>query len=532
MDPLQIIARIGTDNPPTDDELAQALSEIKSALDVATKADRPDVSLAKDLRAAADAAQAEIAAREIAAEEARAEVAKLREGLLDDSAQPAEEPVEDEPAPVEEPQAVAASASTTADAIKRLRSYAERLPAEKPETPAAPGVTVRPVGPASSFELTGAESLLEVGEIFAKHAKGVSTPGAHIPLVRLDFAYGEDRKLGHNVELNNKRVTQALGYSAQRAIAAAGGLCGPGDVDHSHPICSDRGRPVRDALPQFNAARGKVTVAPSASLGLLAGNVSIWTSETDTTPGSATKPCPPIDCPEEITESVDAVVKCLTVGNFQAQFSPEFWASRLELAMAQHDREAEQKAIAEIHAGSTNLTDVAPAGGNTLANFLQTVNTVISGDRQVHRNLDGAYVVIADAFVRDAIRNQFIQNNGTGNVLEAIQVADSEIDGWLSTLNARVVWTFDGTIDTETGLNRVVTPGTMPTESTLYIHQEGAFLFLDGGTLDLGTSISDSNLNATNDRQAFSETFEKVLFRGCSAYRVEIALANACGCPA
>lgn len=163
---------------------------------------------------------------------------------------------------------------------------------------------------------------------------------------------------------------------------------------------------------------------------------------------------------------------------------------------------------------------------------MYSVNTVISGDRQVNRNTMGGYVVIADAFVRDAIRNQFIENNGSGTVLDAIQIADSEIDGWLSTLNARAVWTYDGTVDTETGNHRVVTPGTAPTESTLYIYPEGAFFFLDGGTLDLGTSISDSSLNATNDRQAFAETFEKTAFRGCSAYRVEIALANACGCGA
>lgn len=529
MDALAIIARIGTDNPPTDAELSAAVADLKSALDVATKAESPDLAVARDIRAALDAAKAEEKVREDAAVEARKEAKALRDGILDDETE-TEDDTEVVVEEVVEP--VAASATTTASVLDRLRSAAARVPVTEVRE-RTPGAIAKTVGPAASTDLPAGATIREAAEVFAARAKGVSSSGAHIPLIRVDFAYDEDRTLGHNVDLNNRRVTQALGYSmANRPKTAAGGLCGPGDVDHTHPICSDRGRPVRDSLPQFNAARGKVSVAPSASLGLLAGNVSVWTSATDTTPGTATKPCPPIDCPEEITESVDAVVRCLTVGNFQAQFSPEFWASRLELVLAQHDREAEQKVISEIHAAATNLTDVAPAGGNTLANFLQTVNTVISGDRQVHRNLDGSYVVVTDAFVRDAIRNQFIQNNGTGNVLEAIQIADSEIDGWLSTLNARVVWTFDGTIDTETGLNRVVTPGTMPTESTLYIYQEGSYLFLDGGTLDLGTAISDSSLNATNDRQAFAETFEKTLFRGCSAYRVEITLANACGCPA
>lgn len=532
MDPLEIIARIGTDNPPTDKQLADAYAEIQSALRAAATAETPDLKVGRDLRAALDTVKAEQTTRATAADEARKEAAALLEGLDEAEETPTEVPTDE--VPVEVPaEPVAASAATTAGVIGRLRAYAtERAPAPEHQAP-SPGVTLRTVGPASSESIDAGATMLEVGEIFAARAKGVSSQGAHIPLVRLEFSYDEDRHLGNNVDLNNRRITKALGFSGQRPKTAAGGVCGPGDVDHSHPICSDRGRPIRDtAMPSFNAARGKLSYAPAASLGLLAGNVSIWTSATDSDPGTATKPCPPIDCPEEESASVDAVVRCLTVGNFQAQFSPEFWASRLELATAMHDREAEQKMISEIHAASTNLTDVAPAGGNVLANFLQTVNTVISGDRQVHRNTEGGYVVVTDAFVRDAIRNQFIQNNGTGNVLEAIQIADSEIDGWLSTVNARVVWTYDGTIDTDSDTHRVVTPGTMPSEATLYIYPEGAFLFLDGGTLDLGTAISDSSLNSTNDRQAFVETFEKVATRGCSAYRVEIALANACGCPA
>lgn len=527
MDVLNIIGRIGTDNPPTDQDLTAAAEEIREALDAATTADRPDLAVAKDLRSALDAVAAELDAREAKVQEEREEAAKLREGVFEPKTD--EEPTDEAPAdePAEEPVPVAAS---TTSVIERLRAHAARVPAAEVRE-RTPGVTLQTVGPAQSLSLDASANMREVAEVFSARARGTSV--GPIPLVRMTKAYDESRTLGNNAALNNQRITEALGFSGQRPVTAAGGLCGPGDVDHSHPICSDRGRPLRDrALVSFNASRGQLNYAPAASLGLLSGNVSVWTSATDSSPGTATKPCPAIECPEEESAQVDAVVRCLTVGNFQAQFSPEFWASRLELVMAAHDQVAEQKIISEIHAASTNLSDVAGAGSNALSNFLTTVNTVISGDRQVNRNTEGGYVVVTDAFVRDAIRNQFIANNGTGNVLDAIQIADSEIDGWLSTVGARVVWTYDGTIDTETGLHRVVTPGTMPSEATLYIYPEGGFLFLDGGTLDLGTSISDSSLNATNDRQAFAETFEKTTLRGCSAYRVEVGLGAACGCPA
>jgi hypothetical protein len=48
---------------------------------------------------------------------------------------------------------------------------------------------------------------------------------------------------------------------------------------------------------------------------------------------------------------------------------------------------------------------------------------------------------------------------------------------------------------------------------------EGTFLFLDGGTLDLGI-VRDSSLNATNDYKMFVETFEAVAKVGIESLRI------------
>jgi hypothetical protein len=52
-----------------------------------------------------------------------------------------------------------------------------------------------------------------------------------------------------------------------------------------------------------------------------------------------------------------------------------------------------------------------------------------------------------------------------------------------------------------------------------YLFAEGSFLFLDGGTLDLGV-IRDSTLVGTNDYKMFVETFENVALVGVESLQV------------
>jgi hypothetical protein len=52
-----------------------------------------------------------------------------------------------------------------------------------------------------------------------------------------------------------------------------------------------------------------------------------------------------------------------------------------------------------------------------------------------------------------------------------------------------------------------------------YMFAEGSFLFLDGGTLDLGI-IRDSTLVGTNDYKMFVETFENVAKVGVESIQV------------
>lgn len=58
-----------------------------------------------------------------------------------------------------------------------------------------------------------------------------------------------------------------------------------------------------------------------------------------------------------------------------------------------------------------------------------------------------------------------------------------------------------------------------PSTVEWYLWAEGSFVFVDGGTLDLGL-VRDSTLNSTNDYSLFVETFENLAFLGHEALRI------------
>jgi hypothetical protein len=62
-----------------------------------------------------------------------------------------------------------------------------------------------------------------------------------------------------------------------------------------------------------------------------------------------------------------------------------------------------------------------------------------------------------------------------------------------------------------------------PGRASVLLFHEGAFLFLDGGTLDFGI-IRDSATLAANKWQTFYETFESVAMVGKASWNITIEL--------
>lgn len=503
MDPTQILARLASEeNPPTDDELTEALAAFKALGRNAVANDEPEE--AAKIKQAVGLIESEQAARAQAAAEREAQAAEYLSAFEDEA--------EEEEAEEEEAETVDAETVEVDDSLEALRRAAAnaqaRIDAEAvPENP-YPHVRINGRSQASAVTLDHNSRLSDVAAVFAQYARGGRTKGRDT-LVQMAWDYDEDRRLGGNPDDNASIIEAVLGENATsyEAVAAAGGICGPLSTEFDIPLIGTRGRPVRDALTRYGADRGGVryVAAPRPSLNPVSGAVAVWTSENDASPSSpATKPCPHVECGTICEVEVDAVTACLTVGNFQARFSSEQWANALGQLGIAHDRLAEQRLLADIDNGSIAAT-YAAANGGTIANVLGAVDRAVAGIRSRDRLGAGAgFRLILDGWLRPALRSQFTVQAPAGQT-GAPGLADQAINAWFAARGVTVSYTDDDTIFS------AQTAGALqdfPADTTLRIFPEGTWWFLDGGTLDLGTEIVDSDLISLNDRMAFMETFE------------------------
>jgi hypothetical protein len=118
-----------------------------------------------------------------------------------------------------------------------------------------------------------------------------------------------------------------------------------------------------------------------------------------------------------------------------------------------------------------------------------------------------------------------LQMPGDG-VENTFGVAEATINGWFRARNVNITWHLDGVGpavgDLDDGGAGTAVGFEFPTSIEFALFAEGTWLYLDGGTLDLGV-IRDSGLVATNQYKQFVETFEGVANMGCDSYWVTAA---------
>jgi hypothetical protein len=321
--------------------------------------------------------------------------------------------------------------------------------------------------------------------------------------------YPEGRTLTQDAESNWAKVQAVTG---PEALVASGGHSAPFEVKYDIFGLGTTARPLRDALPRFQADRGGIRFVTPPVLSSYANAVGIWTAANDSaeTPNPSSKLSLTVSAASELTVATDAVTLQLQFGNLMSRAYPELIARHNELGLIQHAREAEGQILTRLTALSTAVTSTSLIG--VARDFLVTLGRAAANYRGRHRlEADAPLRVIAPAWVKDAMVADLALAMPGDNTLNAV----AEIDGFIASRNINITYHIDDFTDAQgaSALNEFADT------FVWYMFAEGTFLFLDGGTLDLGV-IRDSTLVGTNDYKMFVETFEGVAKIGVESLKV------------
>ena len=321
--------------------------------------------------------------------------------------------------------------------------------------------------------------------------------------------YPESRTLTTDAESNWAKVQAVTG---PEALVASGGHSTPFEVKYDIFGLGTTARPLRDALPKFQADRGGIRFVTPPVLSSYANAVGIWTAANDSaeTPSPASKLSLTVTAAGENTVATDAVTLQLQFGNLMTRAYPELIARHNELGLIQHAREAEGQILTRLTALSTAVTSTSLIG--VARDFLVQLGRAAANYRGRHRlEADAPLRVIAPFWIKDAMVADLAIAAPGDSTLNAA----AEIDGYIASRNINITYHIDDYSDAQ-GSGAM---NEFADTFTWYMFAEGTFLFLDGGTLDLGV-IRDSTLVGTNDYKMFVETFEGVAKVGVEGLKV------------
>ena len=372
--------------------------------------------------------------------------------------------------------------------------------------------------------------------------------GQKIPIVKAswDDLYPVERTLGEDPFTNMDLINAAVGQPViqgefrkrkEGALVASGGLCAPVTPYYQLQMISVAERPVRAALPSFNADRGGMRFARPASLSAVTTGVGVRTVTEDAAGGTeAQKTCQVIPCPgvqpSRTSRSCTTACSSATWGRARALELVTQWNN---LVLAAHARLAESELLTAIDTASTQVTAGDLGLGASSALFGQIL-TAVNGLRSRHRTDPNAIMRVllpfwsVDLIVDDIIRGQF----------QRFDTDEQRVTALLRQFGVEPSFYIDGPAGASQVYGTQNAGGLLPFPSTVnwFIYPEGSFIYLDGGTLELGI-VRDSVLNKTNDFQIFGETFESVAFVGVEALSVTsttcdsgtVAAPHATTCP-
>jgi len=506
-------SELSTEAPVAEVATEAAVAEVVAEATPAAELSTEEAPAAEAVEAPAEAAVEETvveAPAEPAAEAAVAEapvveaVAASAEEVTTTTETTTEAPIvqEDQEAPV-------TAAVNEPDAV--IEAPADRRPVAQ--------ASVAPVAITAGADIPGytagseLSSMNAVAEAMAKRLHGLRRvnggDGEQHIVASITTSYDESRTLTQDAESNWNKI-QAV--SSPEAIVASGGHSAPFAVKYDIFGIGTTVRPVRDCLPRFQADRGGIRFITPPVLSTYADAVGVWTNVVDTDPGTDTKASLTVTSATEETVATDAVTLQLQFGNLMTRAYPELIARHNELGLIQHAREAEGQILTRLNSLSTAVTSTSIIG--LARDFLVQIGRASAAYRSRHRlPADFPLRAIIPAWIKDAMAADLALSMPGDSLLNSY----GEIDGLLAARNINVCYTIDGSA--LTGSQGANAMNEFTDTFVWYLFAEGTFLFLDGGTLDLGI-IRDSTLVGTNDYKMFVETFEGVAKVGVESLRV------------
>lgn len=355
-------------------------------------------------------------------------------------------------------------------------------------------------------------------------------------VLRIEFSYPEERVLdGSNEAANTAKMHAA---TSPEALTAAGGLCLPLEQRTEIETIGVTDRPVKSALAGFQVTRGGLQYrGPFDALAMPTG-VGVWSQADDMAvdpedPLTPRKTCFIADCPGMLEASIYSTYLCLEFPNMTARFDDQWVQATTDSAQVTWARFAENQLLSRLAAGSKAINGVHRVGAcrDALLNY----DRIIAYYQSRHRlNTEVPLRTIVPQFLIHMLMSDLALQMTNASPAELFGISQAAIEQWFATRNVNVTWHLDGlaggaqngvVFDSQVYAD-LAAGGTVPAypasiDSILY--REGDWLFLDGGTLDLGL-VRDSQLNSRNRYQVFTETFEGVAFIGKESLRIKLPL--------
>jgi hypothetical protein len=520
-------SELSTSVEPTETtETTEPVAELSAPEEVVATETEPAAEAAVEVEAAAEATveatpQAELSVVEEITESTEVEVvaeAPAEEAVVasaEDEVQPTEPETIEAPIAQEDQEApVTAAANNELDAL--IEAPADRRPVAQ-----VSAATVAITAGADIPGYTAGSSIDNMSGVAEAMAKRIHTlrrvnggDGEQHIVASVTTKFPEERTLTQDAESNWGKIQSVVG---PEALVASGGHQAPFEVKYDIFGLGTAVRPVRDCLPRFQADRGGIRYIVPPVLTDYAGGVGIWTAANDSaeTPSPAAKLSLTVAAATETTVSTDAVTLQLQFGNLLSRAYPELIARHNELGLIQHAREAEGNILTNIGAASTAVTSTSVVGMGR--DFLVQLGRAAAAYRARHRlEADAPLRAIIPAWIKDAMAADLTLSMPGDSTLNAY----AEIDAYIASRGINACYALD--VAGGTAAFSAQSSGAMnefPDSFIWYLFAEGTFLFVDGGTLDLGI-IRDSTLVGTNDYKMFIETFENVAKVGVESLKI------------